>query len=384
VTSRRVRLLLGGLALAAGLATESGAQGPRPGAAGIRDVLILRSGEMKEGALQGCTPQDCTFGGSPVRRDAIVLIGLRIGALSPPQVRDPQQDEVHLVDRSIESGTLLTIDAARVVTERRAVPRGRVAWIYLATRTSEPAGAAAAKDFPLYVWEGRVEVENRFQGRTLAVDVHGRHLWQGVYDVRFREAAGGAAEPDAAGRPLPVLAFVPVALTYTIRVLDHHHEYDHRWGDVVMQGEARGGLADAALDEALQGRLGRLDAPVAAPAGAPPSFPTWSAFHAFLGQAARPGCYLVTLAFRGAPPEKRALYRGIQRTGSAPITPDPDQDFLRVMPAYMPDGINVQGCLDRPDQAEARGAYTFPGNDPNAWPEVPQITIRWSFARRRL
>jgi hypothetical protein len=48
----------------------------------------------------------------------------------------------------------------------------------------------------------------------------------------------------------------------------------------------------------------------------------------------------------------------------------------------VPDGIVVVGCLDRPDQTTARGAYSFPGHGPNAWPEVPPITIRWWLTRR--
>ena len=59
------------------------------------------------------------------------------------------------------------------------------------------------------------------------------------------------------------------------------------------------------------------------------------------------------------------------------------RDFLRVMPGYMPERTLVLGCLERPDQTQAHGAYGFPGNDPSPWPEVPQITIKWSFTRRR-
>jgi hypothetical protein len=54
-------------------------------------------------------------------------IGLRVSALNAPEVRDSLRDEVRYLDRSVESGTLLTIDAANVVTERRTAPRGRIA-----------------------------------------------------------------------------------------------------------------------------------------------------------------------------------------------------------------------------------------------------------------
>ncbi len=101
-----------------------------------------------------------------------------------------------------------------------------------------------------------------------------------------------------------------------------------------------------------------------------------------VGRPTRAGCYQVSIKFPGTPRERRARYQGITRSGSAPIHPDPDQDFLRVMPGYMPEGTLVLDCLERPDQTQAHGAYSFPGNDPSPWPEVPQITIKWSFTCR--
>jgi hypothetical protein len=305
-------------------------------------------------------------------------------------VRDYLKDEVHFTDQSVESGTLLRIDASTVVTDRRTAPRGHVTWIYLASPQGgggaappqASGGGARAPDTPAYVWEGRIQVENRFRGRTLAVDVHGRHAWQAAYDVQFGEVPGGAAESDASGRSLSVHAFVPLVLKYTI-LADHHHDYDHRWGDVVMLGQAMGSVTGGALKDALRGRLARLEGAVAAPEDPPSSFGSWKDFSAFIGRPARAGCYQLSVSFPGTPRERRARYQGITRSGSSPIHPDPDQDFLRVMPGYMPEGTLVLGCLERPDQTQAHGAYSFPGTDPSPWPEVPQITIKWSFTRRR-
>jgi hypothetical protein len=115
-------------------------------------------------------------------------IGLRVSALHAPAVRDSLRDKVHYLDRSVESGTLLTIDAANVVTERRTAPRGRIASSRPGSRRRCGGGTT---DVSLYVWEGRVEVENRLQGRPLAVDVHGRHI------------AAGRLRRDRSGRPAP-------------------------------------------------------------------------------------------------------------------------------------------------------------------------------------
>jgi hypothetical protein len=116
----------------------------------------------------------------------------------------------------------------------------------------------------------------------------------------------------------------------------------------------------------------------------PRSFASWQEFREFVSRfetEQRPGCYHLSIQFRGTPAELRARYRGIQRSGSSPIHPNPDEDFLRVMPAFMPDGTNIYGCLDRPQQAAAEGSYTFPFPDPGPLDSTEQITIRWSFTR---
>lgn len=109
------------------------------------DLLILGDGETRVGELQGCAASSCTFAYSPVNRESIAWIGLRTGESSPPAVRYPDADEVHLVDGSIHPGRLLGISASRVFTDRASFERLQVTWVHLAGVEPEaplpPSGA---------------------------------------------------------------------------------------------------------------------------------------------------------------------------------------------------------------------------------------------------
>ncbi|HET7678778.1 MAG TPA: hypothetical protein VFK79_01425 [Xanthobacteraceae bacterium] len=243
---------------------------------------------------------------------------------------------------------------------------------------------------PCAQWEGRIEVSNVFAGRTLAMDVHGRHNWRGNYRMKFRELPTTRSVSDASGRQFALNAFVPVEMSYAIQA-DHHHDYDHKWGDVILRGQATGKLTGRALKDALIGSVLRFEAAAPARDSAPPappgSFASWREFQDFMGAfhtAPRPGCYQLSIAFggRGQPPnELRALYNGIDRSGSSPIHPGPDADFLRVMPSHMPDGTNVLGCLETPEQRDVKGEHTYPYADPGPLNSTEQISIKWSFVR---
>ncbi len=405
-----------------------------------RDILILRSGGYEQGALAGCSDQSCSLDGKSHPRDDIVLIGLGIGSSDPaPAIDDPLQDSIHLRSAAVLKAKLLGINTQMVVSGQGAKARGEVAWIYLAppqparpdhagrpinpaapgsqaskidkdppppppageTRQPappsgpgyrSPAAAPASGESPSYIWEGQIEVENVFAGRTIAMDVHGRHKWRGVYQVRFLEkwSEDASSVTGLSGQSFRVNEIVPLEMNYTIQA-DHHHDYDNRWGDVVLRGAAAGKLAGNRLRDAFVGDALRFDGSASASnstRSAPPrSFGSWQEFHDFVGRFQtdrRPGCFQLSIAFggRGQPPQElRALYQGIGRSGSSPIHPDPDADFLRVMPSHMPDGTNVYDCLDGPEQREVMGEYTYPYPDPGPLDHAAQITIRWSFTR---
>ena len=248
---------------------------------------------------------------------------------------------------------------------------------------------------PNVLWQGRIEVDNRFEGRTLAMDVHGRHNWRSTYLVKFLETWTDTFVSDLSGRRFYLNKFIPLELKYTIRA-NHHHDYDHKWGDVVMRGQAAGTMTGDELQFAgrkvLLGELLRFETPgsAAIASGTPSShsFASWREFQEFVTRfetSRREVCYQLSIGFiiGQLPAERRALYQGINRSGSSPIHPDPDQDFLRVMPAFMPDGTNVYDCLGARDQQEARGQYSFPFPDPGPLDSTAMITIRWSFIRCR-
>jgi hypothetical protein len=409
-----------------------------------RDLLILRTGGYEEGVLAGCSDQSCSLGGKSLRRDDIVLIGLGVADTdAPPVIEDALQDSIHLRSAAVLKARLLGINTYMVVSGQGATARRDVTWIYLAPpqpappdhagrpidpaapdragtpgtdrepsppppRASEtpqpapPSGpgsrpsatAPAAGEPHSYVWEGRIEVDNDFEGRTLAMDVHGRHTWRGVYQVKFLEKwirdAGSVS--DASGRSFRLNEIVPLELTYTIQA-DHHHDYDHRWGDVVLRGSAAGTLTGDKLRDAFIGSMLRFEAAASASGPARPpvprSFASWREFQNFIDRFysdRRQGCYELSIGFggKGQPPgELRALYHGIDRSGSSPVYPDPDQDFLRVMPSHMPDGTNVYGCLEGPGQREVTGEHSYPSGDPGPLDNASRISIRWSFTRCR-
>lgn len=67
-----------------------------------------------------------------------------------------------------------------------------------------------------------------------------------------------------------------------------------------------------------------------------------------------------------------------------PFFDDPDEDFVHWVPEWMPEGMNVIGRLDEPDQAEVRGGFSLPAVYPSGPQDAGLITIEWSFTRTRL
>lgn len=383
-----------GLTLAAALVPPAPppaeAQGER------RDVLLLREGAIREGRLDGCTEHVCTLDGSPTPRAGILFIGLGVVGFEIPEVRDYLRDEVHFTDESFRSAKLLQVDARTVATDQGPFARKRVAWIYLAPpaeQTGAPAPAPAPEeDRPTYLWEGTIEVENAFNGvmhkvsdqRGGNIDVHGRHRWRASFFLRFEEVWGTSMVHDRAGNTVHLNDIVPREMSYTI-VADQNWWVDnpYRDDDVTYRGKANATLPEEQIvrDRVLLGAVARLDQ---APRIEQPRVGCMSEqdYNALVGEDGA-GRYRLTIGFPPSPPaEARAYYRGIERGGGKPVRDEPDADFLRWLPAFMPDGVNVVGRLRRPDQAEVRGSLCFEHGGLSEWGR-PRITITWSFTRTR-
>jgi hypothetical protein len=123
------------------------------GSAGADDFLLLRDGTQKRGAISGCDRDACRLGPETVPRASIVWIGLDRDAPTPPAVRDTARDELHLVNRSVQSATLNGVDSGFVHTTlggrgfqaASSLPRKSVAWIHLG-RPQQGSNDPAAYD----------------------------------------------------------------------------------------------------------------------------------------------------------------------------------------------------------------------------------------------
>ncbi len=351
------------------------------------DTLILGDG-VRNGTLEGYSSGICTFDSAAIPRASIYYIGLD-AELPPPAPQDGTRDEVHLRDGSVHPGPLMSIDATNVVTASAVHPRKLVAWIWLTPLTlGEGQGQAAPstttsdgeaenkkeEGWTYYQWEGSIHVENRYNDAK-----YGRHRWRAVYRVKLRE------EHD---HPL------------SLETLEFDYEFDadQAWlvyptADMVaktitMSGHASGQLRGDDL-RALNAHLWGLDAPYATPYQAPTTFASSDEMNEYFtaqNAGSAPGWYSMSLDFLGSDAEKRALYAGIERGGTQPIYDrDPDSAFLDAIPVCMPTPTTINGRLDRPDQAEVRGGFTYPYRSGNDTAETPnEITIEWSFTRTRL
>lgn len=120
------------------------------GSAAADDFLLLRDGSQKRGAISGCDRDNCRLGTETVPRASIAWIGLARDAPTPPSVRDATRDEVHLVNRSVQSVTLNGVDTGFVHTTlggrgfqaASSLPRASVAWIHL---HQAPEGGGGAR-----------------------------------------------------------------------------------------------------------------------------------------------------------------------------------------------------------------------------------------------
>jgi len=367
------------------------------------DMLVLTSG-VRSGTLRGYGAEICQFDDAAIPRASIYFIGLD-ARLPVPQLRDPMHDEVHLRDGSVHVGRLLSIDADRVVTETASYTRSQVAWIWLTPVPSGGQGQAAppaaasgaqAEAGPTYVWEGTVEVENRYDGSE------GRHLWQAEYRVKFLEVPGGTALGRNGATRFPTADFKLVDFAYRLQA-------DQAWdrgsyalqtnaagriiyADVTMRGAARGQLSAEQVrpGRALGGGIVRLDASIPAAQGPPDSLASFNDYYRYSENVSMPseaGWYDIFIGSfpHDSPRERRAYYSGIDRGGQMPafFPNDADEEFLHWVPSYMPEGTHLIGRLSDPDQAAVRGRSSFPAQGPGGPQDREQITIQWSFTRAR-
>lgn len=366
-----------------------------PASVAAEDSLILSDGTIENGTLAGCTADICTLDGATVPRASIYYIGL-FAELPPPTPQNPLRDEVHRRDGSVHPGPLLSIDAADVVTENATHPREEVAWIWLTPRLQGQGQAApptsttdpgAAEQQPTYEWDGTIRVENHYDGSE------GRHLWRAEYRVRFVEVPYGT---DIRTFPFNHIVAEEVAYEFHADQNWDHGSYAPAAnaagkiysGDVTMRGVARGLLRGDRLrdGDGLRGDIGRLAEPLPTPHVPPASFASEEEYQRYLTNAevpSEPGWYVIDVVFNFPPPEKRALYEGIERGGLEPRFGDPDFDFVHWIPPFMPDGTRVIGRLAAPDQADVRGGFTFPFQGVGGLGDRAQLTVEWSFARTR-
>jgi hypothetical protein len=388
------RIVLGILAVIVALATLSCEKPPD------NDLLIMRDDSQKRGALQLCSGEICLLSGSQIPQSSILWIGL--GGLSPPapSVRDPARNELHLVDSTVHSTSFIALDPNTVFTDHQPYPRKSVAWIHLVPPSSMPGAAAQTGTAPAgqgrsWVWDGRIQVENEYDGRN------GVHKWRAEYKVKLLEERSDSRKHLNPGPSTP-----HDVLNYDLQPLELSYTFDARqsWdrganaisrnavgeiykGDVHMNGKAGGTFSTDQLkeNEFLKGRVAPLDA-----SGRPGEDPLPVKLDDCSSEAgSSPGWYRVVIRFSPlGSKEKRALYRGINRTGLEKLLGgNPDNDFVHKLPACMPERTNVVGRLDSDDQTALRGERSFDicggvsGGCPHDAPQ--RITIKWSFDRKQ-
>jgi hypothetical protein len=393
------RIALGILAVIVPLATLS-CQAP----AGI-DLLIMRDGSQKRGALESCSGEICRLSGSQIPQSSILWIGLGGLQPPPPSVRDPARNELHLVDSTVHSTSVVALDPNTVFTDHQPYPRKSVAWIHLVPASSMPGGTARpgakpAGDGRSWVWDGRIEVENEYNGRN------GEHKWRAEYKVKLLEERSDKHDHHVSGMGThDVLEYdlQPLELSYVFHarsVYDRGTRGIYRNaggeiynGDVHMNGRASGTFSTDQLkeNEVLRGRVAPLDA--SGSLGEDPSYKSpadgsYQCDH----PGSSPGWYRVQITFPlrdKTIKETRAYYRGIERTGVEPLfAGDPDVDFIHWIPDCMPNIVTpAVGRLESLDQTALRGERSFDicggisGGCPHDAPQ--RIRIKWSFDRKQ-
>lgn len=353
-----------------------------PGWSTLRDTLILANG-TQTGALASCDAAACILDGNVVSRTLIRWIGLQ-APNPPPGVEGSAIDEVFLADGSVQPGPLLSISASEVETASARIPRPTVRWIRLAHTTSPIAGPSLPGGTPApagsFVWEGTIRVESRF-----ADEKRGRHQWKARYRVKLLESGGLDPFPSPKGRPTANKTLEPLELRYELDADQTHQQWPQTdvMQTIVMRGAASGELRGEDLSSFSPGHVWELYDTQPALAR-PASFPSVRAAIDF-GQdiQTEPGWYSFAIEFPRVEAKRRALYRGIDLSGSwwdeRPIT---DASYLASIPPTMPTPTWISGRLESPDQSKVRGAFTYDYRSGDDMSETPhQISVEWELTR---
>ena len=357
-----------------------------PGWGSLRDTLILGNG-TQTGALASCDAAACILDGNVVSRALIRWIGLQAPDL-PPDVEGSAFDEVFLADGSVKPGPLLSVSAEDVETASARFPRPAVRWIRLAHTangvggSSLPSGSATPAPAGSFVWEGTIRVESRFADET-----RGRHHWKARYRVKLLEIGGGDPSPSPKGRPTANRPLEPLELRYELEADQSHQQWPQTdvMQTIVMRGSASGELRGDDLSFFSRGSVWELyetEPPLARPA----SFASVAEAMDFGRDIhTEPGWYSFTVEFPAEEAKRRALYRGIDLSGSwwdeRPIT---DASYLASIPPTMPTPTRIYGRLESPDQAKVRGAFTYDYRSGDDMSETPhQISVEWELTRTR-
>lgn len=363
------------------------------------DLLIMRDGSQQRGTLEWCSGEVCSLSGKQTAQASILWIGLGGSQPPTPTVRDPARNEIHFIDKTVLSTTNVRLNTNFVMSDQKPHPRTAVTWIHLVTPIRAPSSAQPRSTqpentpipLPSYVWQGVIEVENNYNGRS------GEHRWTAEYQVKFLEEHTRARRGIISS--FIVYSIVPLELKYTIHARQDWDRGAHALhtnaagkiygGDVRMHGQATGTISADRMKgyKFLTGYIGALDAPAASANSDQRAFATRAEYNEFFNKhvssQAGPGWYYVSISFDGSSEEKRALYHGINRTGQQPlfVRDKPAADFIHWIPTAMPGGTNVIGRLGTPDQTEVRGEITYPSRAQQDDPS--HIKVKWVFERTR-
>jgi len=99
------------------------------------DILHLRDGSRRAGALAACVGETCSFSGSTVPIAAIAAIAFGDLTTPPPAPSQSATDEVHLAGGAIVVARVVGISLGVVATEAGSHDRAQVSWVLFAAPT---------------------------------------------------------------------------------------------------------------------------------------------------------------------------------------------------------------------------------------------------------
>lgn len=107
-------------------------------AAAGADLLFLRDGSQRSGALAACVGESCGFSGDTVARAAIVAIGFGDATTAAPTPTQTSTDEVHLTGGAVVVSPVVGISLGVVATASGSHDRDLVSWVFFAAPAQAP------------------------------------------------------------------------------------------------------------------------------------------------------------------------------------------------------------------------------------------------------